>query len=51
MKRTAIAPDARPKSNSTHLTALERARKEQLDETKRWISINALKKLRQAWRH
>lgn len=51
MKRTAIAPDARPKSNSTHLTALERERKEQLVETKRWISINALKKLRQAWRH
>ena len=51
MKRTAIASNERPKSNSTHLTALERARKEQLDETKRWISINALKKLRHAWRH
>jgi hypothetical protein len=51
MKRTANAVGAEPKTKNQHTSALERERKEQLEETRRWISANALKKFRRAWRH
>ena len=50
MKRTANAVRTEPKVKDRRMSA-ERERKEQLEETRRWISANALKKLRQAWRH
>lgn len=51
MKRTANAVGTEPRVRDRHMSALECERKEQLEETKRWISANALKKLRRAWRH
>ena len=51
MKRTATAPGTEPKEKGRHVNALEQERKEQLEATRRWISANALRKLRKAWRH
>jgi hypothetical protein len=38
------------KARNSNVTAHEEERKRQIEETRRWISVHALKKLRQAWR-
>jgi len=51
MNTTTISTAAELNVKSQNMIALECERKRQIEETKRWISAHALKKLRQAWRH
>ena len=51
MKRTETRTQSERAETGRRMSALESERKEQLEETKRWISTNALRKLRKAWRH
>jgi len=51
MNTTAISAAAELNVKSQNMIPLERERKRQIEETRRWISVHALNKLRQAWRH
>lgn len=51
MEKTPTTAGRVPTPNDRQTNTLEYERREQLEETRRWISANALKALRNAWRH
>ena len=51
MKNQSTSKSDKPETHFSKMTILENERKQQKEETLRWISDSALSKFRHAWRH